>query len=254
MAKQKGFSIVEGLVIVLILGIVGFAGWYVIGRSSDEPVAEQQNTEAEVNAEPTVTDSSNVDDEEVASDMYQSVLYPNLSFSVPSGWTVDEPADYSGSAFFTADSVILLTNGSATLNLRLDTIPPTGFEGYTCSLHEDLEKVRADVHRFTSSDGLLMYRAGVSDADEGWAAASTGDFSYSEDENPNYCVIVPFIGEYTSTLNKADYPESAFNGVSSDSELILGWLSADLEGDTSQESLDAADSVIKSLSTPESLL
>lgn len=55
MNTQKGFSLVEGLLIILILAVVGFGGWYVWDSNNDEQTAvdnyqksaniDQSNTE-----------------------------------------------------------------------------------------------------------------------------------------------------------------------------------------------------------------
>lgn len=70
MNKQKGFSAVEGLVIVLVLTIVGFGGWYIWDQNQDD--------------EPTTTSQAETAQDEVSSDE-----------SAPS----DESRQYSGDGF-----------------------------------------------------------------------------------------------------------------------------------------------------------
>ena len=131
------------------------------------------------------------------------------------------------------------------MSLTFSTLKATGFEGYTCYKYNDLVKVK-DIYRFTNKEGGTSYRAGVSPSDKDWAQASTGEFSNSEASNPNYCVGFPFIATHKSTLNKKDYPDSPFNGVSTDVNDVLVWVLADVKGDTPKEILTDTDTIISS--------
>jgi hypothetical protein len=236
--RQRGFSLVEGLLIVLVVAVVGFGGWYVWNESQDNEAEEEQivqqvdnNEETEEEAEPTV---------------YNSNLYPSLSFDVPAGWEVNEPTEYDESTWGPgwANGVIKISNSDSTLNLRLTTIPATGFEGYTCTKEDSLTAVNG-IYRYLSGEGVV-YRNGVSKDDDDWIEASQSEYSNSVDSNPNFCVLSPFLGVHESKLLQADFTEQPYGFT--DREKVLVWLEADVEGNISQQALSVTDDIVSTLS------
>ncbi len=238
--NSKGFSAVEGLLILIIVGMIAGVGWYV--WHSKNVANSSYNNAASTS---TTTNTSN----KQSDSKYQSKLYPSLSFTVPDGWKVNEPTKYDESTWGpgSADSKITITKGSSKLTLDFSTLRATGFEGYSCYNYKNLVKV-GDLYRFTDKDGLTVYENGVSKSDKDWTQSSTGYLSHSIDNNPNYCVSFPYIATHKSTLNKKDYPESPFNGVSTDVNDILVWVSASLSGETSKTTLSDANKIITSFS------
>jgi hypothetical protein len=191
--------------------------------------------------------------EEVAkSNEFESTLYPDLSFTVPEGWEVKELESYDEDAFGegSADGIITVTSGDATLNLELVTVRATGFEGYSCYEKEGLTAV-GDIYRFVDSDRKIVYEAGITEADAEWAEviAEEGEFTFFEDPEPNYCVLFPFIGTYSSTLNQADFPDYPYGFTEKEKAIV--WLSASLEGAPTEQQQQEADEIIKSLSQPD---
>ncbi len=244
--NQKGFSAVEGLLIVLVLVVVGFGGYYVWSKQKAKKTIQQSsasNTQTPVEEGVEVTETS-------TETTYQSKLYPSLSFTVPAGWRVEEPKAYDESTWGpgSADSKINIIKADSTLTLDFSTIRATGFEGYTCYKYANLKQVKEYTYRFTDKEGLTQYRNGVSEANEDWTDSSTGEYSHSEDANPNYCVAFPYIATHESTLNKSDYPDSIFNSVSTDKDEVTAWVSADLKGSETNEVLADTDKIIKSFS------
>jgi hypothetical protein len=243
-SRKKSFIVL--LVILLLLGAVGAAAYFMTQDDMPAPADTSQTTEVkdEESTEPT---------EEAETDLtYQSKLYPDLSFTVPEGWEVTEPDTYADNSFGegSADGTITVTNGDVTLKLDLQTVPATGFEGYTCYNREGLTAV-GDVYRFVDPDGITAYVNGISETDDEWAEviADEGNFTSFEDPDPNYCVSFPFIGTYSSTLNQAEYPDYPYGFT--DQQKALVWMSATIEGTPTEAQLVDADAIIKSLSQPD---
>jgi type II secretory pathway pseudopilin PulG len=271
--SQKGFTIIELVLVVVGIGLVSGIGWYV-WQSNKKSSSDNTSRTAQPQQE-TTTSKSEVTPTETAQDAhtyqsklftesgtYQSSLFPSLSFTVPGGWQVNEPTKYDESTYGagSADAEITITKGNATLGLQFTTLRATGFEGYTCYNYQDVVRLgdiyqnnttmisKKNLYRFTNKDGLTSYRSGVSKNDDDWTDASTGEFSRSEDANPNYCVGYPFIATHASTLNKKDYPDSVFNGVLTEVQEVLAWVLADVSGERSDEVLKDTDTIITSFS------
>jgi uncharacterized membrane protein YkoI len=46
MSNQKGFSAVEGLLVVIVIGVIGFSGYYVVNRNNNETQLSVDTTES----------------------------------------------------------------------------------------------------------------------------------------------------------------------------------------------------------------
>ena len=108
--NEKGFSLVEGLLVVLIAVVVGFGVVYVINESdNDESVASQEDASEEVAEE---SSESSTTDEEQSSEATESsgTTYTDeagFSFTYPEDWFIstDSSTGYQG-----ARTAIVLTN------------------------------------------------------------------------------------------------------------------------------------------------
>jgi hypothetical protein len=78
MRNQKGFSAVEGLLIVIILGLLGFVGWYV--HSAQSTTSKTLDNAAASSASPATTTGLKE---------YKNNQY-GFSFSYPANWTIKE--------------------------------------------------------------------------------------------------------------------------------------------------------------------
>lgn len=243
-SRKKTFIVL--LVILLLLGAVGAAAYFMTQDDEPTPSETSQTTQETNNESDEPTQEAEVDV------TYQSKLYPDLSFTVPDGWEVTEPENYDVNDFGegSADGTITVTNGDVTLKLDLQTVPATGFEGYTCYNREGLTAV-GDVYRFVDPDGITAYANGISETDDEWAEviADEGNFTSFEDPDPNYCVSFPFIGTFSSTLNQADYPGYPYGFT--DQQKAIVWMSATIEGSPTDAQLADTDTIIKSLSQPD---
>jgi type II secretory pathway pseudopilin PulG len=59
MSKQRGFSLVEGLLIVVVISIVGFGGWYVATKDSDEATKNKNDSNTTVQSDDLKQSKSN---------------------------------------------------------------------------------------------------------------------------------------------------------------------------------------------------
>jgi hypothetical protein len=89
MNKQKGFSLVEGLLILVVIGIVSFGGWYVATQSGDD----------NVNTETSKADTEEIDHEVGEEDAKEENPIPEdwkdfeemgYSFSYPDDWQIED--------------------------------------------------------------------------------------------------------------------------------------------------------------------
>jgi hypothetical protein len=234
------------IIILLVLLLVGAGAAYFMTQEEDS---------APVESSLTTQDTEQVEEpiEEPDTDVvFQSALYPDLSFTVPDGWEVTEPENYDDNGFGegSVNGTITVTDGDVTLKLDLVTVLATGFEGYRCYDRRRFIAV-GDVYRFVDSEGTITYADGISETDDEWAEviANEGEFTSFEDPDPNYCVSFPFIGTYSSTLNQADYPDQPYGFA--DKEKAIVWLSALIEGAPNTEQQADTDAIIESLSQPD---
>lgn len=86
--KQKGFSLVEGLLLVLILLIVGFGGYYVWSQNK---VSEDENEQ------PTTVQQ---DEEEQDSNLNNKDTSLEQTPKTPNGWAIYENNDMGFSLFY----------------------------------------------------------------------------------------------------------------------------------------------------------
>jgi hypothetical protein len=237
-SKKKLLS----LMIILALIAGGFAWW----RYSQPPANEP--------AEQPATSQQNFAEEPVEPTEFQGSLFPSLSFIVPNGWSVDEPADYGPQSFDGGvDTTIAVSDGSVSLQMGFKTALATGFTSALCGFYPDITPV-GDTHRMTLDDGVISYRNGITPANDDWDDVVNGEFvEITGDQNPNFCVIIPIIRSYESTRQIADFPETPF--ASYDNEYVIGWLTdVFIDGDPSDEQVADIDTVIASLSSSNQLI
>lgn len=236
---KKGFSPVYVLLILILVAVIGFGGYYVWNENKDV-----SNTEAVDDITETTEETANV--EEPQSIRYTSTLYPDLSFDVPEGWEVDEPNSYDiTKSAGSANSVITVSNGDSELLMSFLTVPPTGFETYNCTYEKNLTQV-GKTYRYEDESGNVLYKSGSTVIDPNWDDILTGDYAQIQDKDPNFCVIFPFIGTYNSTVRQQDHPDTPYGFTSN--EYAMVWMSAELKGTISPDNLKASDSIIRSLS------
>jgi type II secretory pathway pseudopilin PulG len=93
MNKQKGFTLVEGLLIVLIVSVVGFAGYTVWNNQQDDESENtdtvQQETEVQENNEQSEEISETASTVPEGWTSYKNNQY-NFSFAYPDNWTIEE--------------------------------------------------------------------------------------------------------------------------------------------------------------------
>lgn len=85
MKKQNGFSAVEGLLIILVIALIGFGGWYEWKHDDQKPAENLVSTQE------TNVASSGSDDQPAAPEDWKQYTNQdfNLSFYHPSDWSVN---------------------------------------------------------------------------------------------------------------------------------------------------------------------
>lgn len=232
-------------IIVLIAFMLGAGLTYFLTKDKNDseltPQPDNQNTVQE-----PIDTADEQPAQEVEPQVFESKLYPDFSFKVSDGWEVSEPKEYDQGDFGPgwANGVITVSKGDIKLLMTMTTVPATGFEGYTCYAKKSLTKV-GDIYRYEEKNGIY-YENGVSQSDDEWGEASSGEYSHNEDSNPNFCGSFPFIGTYSSTLNQKDYKDAPYGFA--DNKKAMVWLSAKIEGSPSGEELKQVDEMIESRS------
>lgn len=91
--NQKGFSAVEGILILVIIGVLGFVGWYV--RDSKKEVDKTSQASSATSTKPKLNSFSAISPVEGALSTYISTskIY---SLDYPSDWSVTETSPPSG--------------------------------------------------------------------------------------------------------------------------------------------------------------
>jgi hypothetical protein len=92
--KQKGFSLVEGLLLVVVISIVGFGGWYVSTQADDsdtvQTVSETTNATIVEDENNKELDPKLVDPEESTPVGFKEYSDSQFSFLYPEVWTTSK--------------------------------------------------------------------------------------------------------------------------------------------------------------------
>ena len=110
---QKGFSTIEVMISVLVLGLIAFAGWNVWQSKNNDSVKQS-----------TVKSSSKVTKtvDEYAGWKTYMTKYEKLSFKYPSSWTLDDQSDTNANVS-TGDSIILTASNNFDIRLNIGAYP-----------------------------------------------------------------------------------------------------------------------------------
>lgn len=89
-ASQKGFSIVEALLILVVIGILGFTGWYIYHakQASDKNYAVAANTTIPTYKKKTSTANTAATNNPYAGWNTYTVASTGLTFKYPADWTM----------------------------------------------------------------------------------------------------------------------------------------------------------------------
>jgi type II secretory pathway pseudopilin PulG len=131
MKKQNGFTLVEGLLIFIVIGIVGFSVYFVLNnKSNDDQNSNNTGTNSEENATTPEIQDNSVKDALTTQDEiknWETVDTKEFKYSVPTGWTNAENY-YSGYAVLSPGheaedpGVYILKNGAEiTISIRQTT-------------------------------------------------------------------------------------------------------------------------------------
>jgi hypothetical protein len=85
-SNEKGFSVVGYLLVVIIIIVLGFIGYYVWGQGKQDKLMGNNSDASE--SSPTVTSTANTS-EPVINRSYR-VEFDKFSFQYPAGWTVND--------------------------------------------------------------------------------------------------------------------------------------------------------------------
>lgn len=151
MNNQKGFGAIEALIIVIILGLVGFGGWYIYSRNTKaepKPINKTSNNTSQIEEKKEPVDT------EAQSWIRVESAQKGFSIRIPDGWTV---TNYGQSDNIRSSS-ITYKDGSKASIASIDT--PYGGDSL----------VRFQVIQFKNSDTFRLL-----DGDEQESPFNVGD-------------------------------------------------------------------------------
>ena len=142
--NQKGFTAVEGLLILVIVGLIGFVGWFVYDSKNK---SESNYNSAASTATNSVAKSTN----KYAGWNSYTLKYEKLSFKYPSSWQVKDQSQNN------SDSVILTGPNNFSVLIT------TGGLGHP-SLDYEPAILAADAVKFAGTSAYLDYIGGIPSA------------------------------------------------------------------------------------------
>jgi hypothetical protein len=113
MKKSSGFTLVEGLLVVLVLSVIGFAGYFVW---SNQDKSENVVTETNTPVEPTESTEDN-DIEELILNKEFTAYGVTVSFAEPEGWSSNGLYGYPGE--LSNEYIIYIDNIAKDIRLTL---------------------------------------------------------------------------------------------------------------------------------------
>lgn len=199
MKSQKGFALLESLLIIVILAILGFTGWYVWhAKQNTDKIASQNNT---VRTETAVTPKNTLSSWKT----YSSTAISGLSFKYPGDWKLTKnPAGFDGT-----DSVDVVSPAGTDIYWGSGG---AGFGG-TCDGKDYMNIISVDPIK--NAKGLYaVYWQGVV-----YSGSSTpGNYYHLEVHDSGPSGGAPKTGKFTGCI----YP-GVFNSKSGGRALALSW-------------------------------
>ncbi len=138
--NSKGFSAIEGLLILVIIGLIGFVGWYVLHSKNTANKTYNQAASNTTATKPTVKTNTNstVDTKDWVA--FTSTKF-NYSFKHPKDIEVISYDDTPVGAEAPADGFSVSRNGRSTLNFQLSLIfSPTSNDAIESDYAKELFK------------------------------------------------------------------------------------------------------------------
>ncbi len=154
--NQKGFSAVEIVIVLAVVGVIAAVGWFIYSKQQDKKTNSTQTATTQSAAQ-TTTEKT----EEPASEQkYKAKSYTSskgaFSMDILNGWTVEEDTTYD---YFFQYSVDKLRYNEAT-EPTVKKTANSGIGGYVpgikVSVNEYNEEI-TDGEKFTLNDGTVGY-------------------------------------------------------------------------------------------------
>lgn len=216
--SEKGFTLVEGLLVVVAVLLFGFGGYYVWnqnqaseGNSYDSPnTSEQESAAKDVTSE----------DETI---VLSSKLYPEVEFMAYEGWSLAELDEYDSGV----SSTLSLIKGNAKVDLMFNTSADRGVLWPECFVEDtdvpldpQLPSTVSDKGVFSRYENQGKYSYGFVDNDvtSYKELLEVGDISISD---ASFCATNGIIATVDSTVSRAELPQSHDKN---NNDLIDAWL------------------------------
>lgn len=186
--NQKGFSVVEGFLILVILGIIGVAGWYVMKANKN---VDKTNTG-------TIKSSASTP---------SNTKKPDTSTPVK---VTDQYADWDAASFELADASFKYPkNLKMDHEVKADASPNTGFETYTLTA-EDNTKISLIAFHFQGGFSGDEPKTLIDDVITGTDRTNNREFSSIIYKNSNGVYDSAYVMDSTQTKYKAGQESQIF--------------------------------------------
>lgn len=148
--NQKGFSAIEGILVLVIVGLIGFVGWYV--WQSNKTMSD---VTSDVTGKASSQSTAEPDEQKYVGKRYTSSMGA-FSMELLNGWTVEEDTTYD--YFFQYDVSKLKYDKAITpVVSKTDASGVGGYvPGIKVSVNEYNEEVNND-EKFILNDGTVGY-------------------------------------------------------------------------------------------------
>jgi len=108
--NQKGFSVVEVLVVIIIVGLLGTVGWLVYDRQKNK--TDDTNTASQTTQQKTTTTQTTATVDPYAGWKTTTLQYEKITYQYPSSWVVEDQTSQS------FDDITLKSPAGATVSLQ----------------------------------------------------------------------------------------------------------------------------------------
>ncbi|MDB5163620.1 MAG: hypothetical protein JWS12_237 [Candidatus Saccharibacteria bacterium] len=105
--NSRGFSAVEGLLILVIVGIIGFVGWYVYKSNKDANKSLSNASQSTISSQTSTkkSETKTAAPEKKVSDSWLEYKAPHYSIRFADGWTITKKQESNDSFFAKNDDI-----------------------------------------------------------------------------------------------------------------------------------------------------
>lgn len=146
--NQKGFTVVEILIIIVVVGLIGAAVWFIYGHQEDEKIDSQANSQTSQQEIPK-NETKPEPKDETAEWLQYEPTGKEFSFKVADGWKLHKK-EGSDTSFYSTESLALRAGAKG------EVLPyvRSGPGEFGCGLYWDYQTYDTDVMKQVYKDDV----------------------------------------------------------------------------------------------------